>query len=83
MNNPQNINIFAKLPPKDLYGILSKGYDGPMDVQSPVDESSQNLLPLLFLLASWHLLQCIVVHHRHAVKVKLIHLNGHPGNAHI
>lgn len=61
---------------------FSKGYDGPADVQRAVDESSLDLLSLLFLLAHCGQSQCIMVRHRYAVKIKLIHLNGHPAQTH-
>lgn len=61
---------------------FSKGYDGPVDVQRAVDEPSLHLLSLLFLLAYCGQSQCIMVRHGHAVKIKLIHLNGHPAQTH-
>lgn len=55
-----------------------EGYDAPADAQLAVDLAALRVLPLLLQLFGAAEARRLLVRLRQALKVKLVHLDGHP-----
>jgi len=57
-----------------------EGYDAPADAQLAVDLGALGVLPLLLQLLGVGEASRLLVRLRQTLKVKLVHLDGHPAN---